>query len=202
MTRPVTKLKGERKTGLTRGAFHHRDYGDEVVNGVKKNERHPITRARSRRYQYPSNRDTTRRLPSNPRFIKQLPIISRHLVVSKAEGRLEGRVEGRKRGKSLYRWKKALKGERSKVDIEKMEDRRRNPWEENCKQLDFEIANFIFAPRVSKGSNQAARFFSFPPLNIPSFFYFFYLINKQDRTTGRKEREREKKSNAIDAIPN
>lgn len=55
VTRPVTKLKGERKTGLTRGAFHHRDYGDEVVNGVKKNERHPITRARSRRYQYPSN---------------------------------------------------------------------------------------------------------------------------------------------------
>lgn len=115
---------------------------------------------------------------------------------------MEGRVEGRKREKSLYRWKKALKGERSKVDIEKMEDRRRNPWEENCKQLDFEIANFIFAPRVSKGSNQAAWFFSFSPLNIPPFFYFFYLINKQDRTTGRKEREREKESNAIDAIPN
>lgn len=84
--------------------------------------------------------------------------------------------------------------------IEKVEKGRRNPWKEKCEQLDFEIANFIFAPGVSKGSNQAARCFS---LNIPSLFY---LINKQDRTTGRKERkgegERERVILAIDAIPN
>lgn len=109
VTRPVTKLKGERKTGLTRGAFHHRDYGDEVVNGVKKNERHPITRARSRRYQYPSN--VTRHGGSRPirdllnSYPSSLDIWS---FLKQKEGWKEGSKEGSARNRCIdgrKRWR-------------------------------------------------------------------------------------------------
>ena len=78
--------------------------------------------------------------------------------------------------------------ERWKVDIEKMEERR-NPWKENCEQLDFEIANFIFAPRVSKGSNQAARYSSNPLPPHPFLFLFFFFIQLTNRTGQQEERE-------------
>lgn len=76
-------------------------------------------------------------------------------------------------------------------------EERRNPWKENCEQLDFEIANFIFAPRVSKGSNQAARYSSNPLPPHPFLFLFFFFIQLTNRTTGR-----ERVILAIDAIRN
>lgn len=72
----------------------------------------------------------------------------------------------RKREKSLYRdSREGVVGRK----IEKVEKGRRNPWKEKCEQLDFEIANFIFAPGVSKGSNQAAR------CSFPSTSFLFFI---------------------------